>query len=82
MSNVYNIALNEYPIEWVVRLCGTQDKNLEIIRFHFDCEIVLRDNQLRIVDASEESIQQIEKVVKSLFDMMEHHIEVEVRDIE
>ena len=82
MNDVYNISLHEYPIEWVVRLCGTQDKNLEIIRFHFGCEIVLRDNQLRLVHADEESIEQIEKVIKSLFDMMEHHIDVEVRDIE
>ena len=49
MNDVYNISLNEYPIEWVVRLCGAQDKNLDIIRSHFDCEIVLRENVLRLV---------------------------------
>lgn len=82
MSEVYNISLNDYPIEWVVRLCGAQDKNLDVIRSHFDCNIVLRENNLRLIDANRESIEQIEKIIHSLFDMMEHHIDVEIRDIE
>ena len=82
MSEMYSISLSDYPMEYIVRFCGTQDKNLEIVRSHFNCEIVLRNNELRLINADEDSIHQIEKAIKCLFAMMEHHIEIETRDIE
>ena len=28
MSEQFRIALEEYPMEWIVKLCGAQDKHL------------------------------------------------------
>lgn len=49
MSEQFRIALEEYPMEWIVKLCGAQDKHLELLRNAFSCDIIMRDNELRIL---------------------------------
>ena len=82
MSEQFRIALEEYPMEWIVKLCGAQDKHLELLRNAFSCDIIMRDNELRILSEDAVTFHSIESVVKALFDMMEAHIDVSGRDIE
>lgn len=82
MSEQYSISLETYPMEWVVKLCGAQDKNLGLIREAFGCELIMRDNTLRVLQASEAVFHKIEEVVSSLFEMMSCHIDVSERDIQ
>ena len=58
MSEQFRIALEEYPMEWIVKLCGAQDKHLELLRNAFSCDIIMRDNELRILseDADRKSV--------------------------
>ena len=82
MSEQFRIALEEYPMEWIVKLCGAQDKHLELLRNAFSCDIIMRDNELRILSEDAVTFHSNESVVKALFDMMEAHIDVSGRDIE
>lgn len=82
MSEHYRIALEEYPLEWVVKLCGANDKHLDILREAFHCEIAMRDNELRIISDDSMAFYTLEQVVKALFTMMEAHIDVSERDVE
>ena len=82
MSEQFRIALEEYPMEWIVKLCGAQDKHLELLRNAFSCDIIMRDNELRILSEDAVTFHSIESVVKALFNMMEAHIDVSGRDIE
>ena len=69
-------------MEWIVKLCGAQDKHLELLRNAFSCDIIMRDNELRILSEDAVTFHSIESVVKALFNMMEAHIDVSGRDIE
>lgn len=82
MSEQYRIALEEYPMEWVVKLCGANDKHLDILRDAFHCEITMRDNELRIMSDDSMVFHTLEQVIKALFSMMEAHIDIQERDIE
>ena len=64
------------------KLCGAQDKHLELLRNAFSCDIIMRDNELRILSEDAVTFHSIESVVKALFNMMEAHIDVSGRDIE
>lgn len=82
MSELVRIALEEYPMEWVAKLCGTQDKNLGIIRDAFNIELTMRDNAMLLMSEDRTVSEQVRGVVIALFEMMEQHIEVNERDIE
>lgn len=82
MSEQYRIALEDYPMEWVVKLCGANDKHLDILRDAFHCEITMRDNELRIMSDDSMVFHTLEQVIKALFAMMEAHIDIQGRDIE
>lgn len=82
MSEQYSISLETYPMEWVVKLCGAQDKNLGLIREAFNCEIIMRDNTLRVLSDDAGVFQKIKEVVEALFEMMSQHIDIQERDIE
>ena len=82
MSEQYRIALEDYPMEWVVKLCGANDKHLDILRDAFHCEIMMRDNELRIMSDDSMVFHTLEQVIKALFAMMEAHIDIQGRDIE
>lgn len=82
MSEQYRISLEEYPMEWVVKLCGPQDKHLGILRSAFACELIMRDNALSVLTKEETVFLTIQSIITALFEMMEHHIEVNERDIE
>lgn len=82
MSEQYRIALEEYPMEWVVKLCGANDKHLDILRDAFHCEITMRYNELRIMSDDSMVFHTLEQVIKALFSMMEAHIDIQGRDIE
>lgn len=81
MRKQYQIALEEYPIEWIVKLCGPHDKYLQLLREHYHSDIVLRDNTLMILCEEELTFQRISACVKGVFTMLEKHIEVNERDI-
>lgn len=81
MKEMYEIHIEDYPIENVVKLCGPKDRHLKIICEEFDVEIVVRDNHMRILHDVNENAMKIEAVVEALFTMMEHEIEVNERDV-
>ena len=82
MSQNYAIALEEYPMEWIVKLCGAQDQNLEILRKAFACEMIMRNNQLSVLCDDKTTFATIEEIIKAIFQMMEQHLDVQPRDIE
>lgn len=82
MKKEYTIALEEYPMDWVVTLCGTQDKHLGVLCEAFACDLIMRDNQLRVLTQEEAVFHKIHAIIIALFDMMAQHIEVRERDIE
>ena len=82
MKQKHAISLVDYPMEWVVHFCGAQDKNLSILSEAFECELVTRDNQLFVLCEDEQIVSYIKDILNAAFDMMEHHLDVEARDIE
>ncbi len=82
MSKKVSISLSEYPIEWIIKFSGLKDANLQVIRNAFHCDLVIRDNQLHVIDAQDEDIEVIEKLIEIIFRMIEHHIDLQVRDVE
>ena len=82
MSQKFSISLEEYPLEWIVKLCGPQDLHLKLLREACSCDVVNRDNQLVVLTDCEDSFHLIEDVVKAIFSMLEHHIDVQARDVE
>lgn len=81
MSKQFQINLEEYPMEWVKALCGTQDTHLQLIREAYHIDIVVRDNVLRVLSDDASSFHDIEDIVYAVFDMLQNHIEVNDRDI-
>ncbi|MEG0330106.1 MAG: PhoH family protein [Longicatena sp.] len=78
----YSIDTKEYPIEWIVKLCGTQDKHLAIIRNIYHSELIVRDNTISVLCEDETTFLQIQNIIKALFDMINNHIDVRSRDVE
>lgn len=76
------ISLEGYPLEWVVKLCGPQDKHVALLRETFSCEIIMRDNTLTVLSEDDSVYQHIENITNALFDMMKHHIDIQTRDVE
>ena len=81
MSKQFQIALEEYPMEWIVKLCGTQDVHLQRMGEAFHVDMIMRDNTLNILSDDEEIGTLIQSIVEAVFDMLENHIEVSERDI-
>lgn len=82
MSEQYCISLEEYPLEWIVKLCGAQDAHLKLLRDAFDCEITLRDNTLRVLSEDAVNARHVEAIIKALLAMLEAKIDISGRDIE
>lgn len=76
------ISLEEYPMEWIIKLCGAQDKHLNIIRNAYACDITMRENSLTILSDDEHVHRQVSTIIDAVFDMLHHHIDVQTRDIE
>lgn len=81
MSINYTIALADYPMDWIVKLCGAQDKNLDILRETFHCEIIMRDNQMSVLCEKEDTAATIKEIIQVILQMLEHHLDVQPRDI-
>lgn len=81
MSEHYNISLENYQMEDIVKLCGPSDINLKIMRDTFDTDIIVRDNQISITNPDTTLQKQIESVIHALLDMIEQSIEVSERDV-
>jgi len=81
MSNNYNIVLNEYTMDEIKALCGSNDTHLKILRDNFDCEIVLRDAHLHIISKDYGHQKQIEEVIFACLDMIQHPMELNERDV-
>ncbi|WP_416324791.1 PhoH family protein [[Eubacterium] hominis] len=81
MNTKYTIDLNHKDMNQVVRLCGPNDKHLEIIRKAFHCELVMRDNCLHVLCEEEALFLKIQKIITALFDMIANHIDINERDV-
>lgn len=82
MDRKYTIEINDKDMNQIVKLCGPNDKHLEVIREAFHCQLVVRDNQFVILCETEETIDKIKEVIQALFDMMDQHIDISERDID
>lgn len=81
MTKPYQIPLEEYPMEWIAKLCGTQDAHLQLIRDAFHTDIIMRDNALSILSEEKDIHHAISQIVNAVFDMLQNHIEVNERDV-
>lgn len=81
MSEKYIISLQDINIDDIVKLCGSKDSHLTIIRDAFGIDIVLRDNQLVILGDDVEKQKMIEDTIHAVLEMIQHHIEVSERDV-
>ena len=81
MSKQYTINLEEYPMDWIVKLCGPQDKHFSLICDAFSVQLLVRDNELRVLCEDEKVFHRIEKLIASVMEMLENHVDVQERDI-
>ena len=81
MSNKFCITLSDCAMDSVVTLCGAQDRNLQILRNMFECDIVLRDKAIYVLSEDHEKQKAIEEVINALMDMIEHHLDIQERDV-
>lgn len=81
MSDKFRIVLQDCTMEDIVQLCGAKDKNLNMLRQMFDCDIVLRDMALYVLSEDAQKQSAIEDVVHALLDMIQHHLELSERDV-
>lgn len=82
MNKKGSYSLNEYPMEWIMKFSGPKDTHLEIIRREFSCNLIIRDNEVQIIDAEERDIEVIEQTIKTIFQMIEYHLDLQTRDVE
>lgn len=82
MKKQYQISLEEYPMEQVAAFLGPQDKNLSIICRFFGCEIVIRDNAMRVLCEEEAVFAHVQHVVSAAFAMLEQLQQLSERDVE
>lgn len=82
MSKQYEVSLREYPMDWILHLCGPQDSHLKRIQEAFSTDIIMRDNTLRILREDPQVLTCIESIVHAVFTMLENHIEVNETDIQ
>lgn len=81
MSEKNSIELSEHSMEEIAMLCGTSDRNLNILRDQFDCDMVLRDMQLYILSEDQKKQEQIQSVIDALLEMIAHPMEISDRDV-
>lgn len=81
MSEKYRIVIEHESIDFIVKLCGPQDKHLEIIRTAYACGLVVRDNAFLVMSEQKEVAASIEKVIYALMAMLHNHIELNERDV-
>lgn len=80
--NKFTIALDERTMDQVVKVCGPQDTNLQVIRDAFHAEIIMRENAFQVLCEQAECFEQIKGVIDTLLSMVVHHIDVMQRDVE
>lgn len=81
MKNNYRIDLKDHDMNQVVKLCGPNDRHLEVIRKCYACELIMRDNALHVLCEADQVFIKIEKIVQALFDMISNHIDINERDV-
>ena len=82
MDRKYTIEVSDKDMNQIVKLCGPNDKHLDVIREAFTCQLTLRDNQFVILCEQEDTINKIKEVLQALFDMMDQHIDLSERDVD
>lgn len=81
MSDKYKISLEHYQIDEIAKLCGPNDVNLKMIRESYDTDLIVRDNQLVIINPEKSTQNQIESILMSLFDMIHQGMDISERDV-
>ena len=56
MDRKYTIEVSDKDMNQIVKLCGPNDKHLDVIREAFTCQLTLRDNQFVILCEQEDTI--------------------------
>ncbi|WP_270820362.1 PhoH family protein [[Eubacterium] hominis] len=82
MDRKYTIEVSDKDMNQIVKLCGPNDKHLDVIREAFTCQLTLRDNQFVILCEQEDTINKIKEVLQALFDMMDQHIDLSEQDVD
>lgn len=80
--NKFSMELSDKTMDQMVKLCGPQDKHLQVIRDAFHAEIVMRDNAFQILCQDQACYEQIKDVITALLDMISNRIDVMQRDVE
>lgn len=80
MSEKYSIALNDYTMEQIACLCGTNDSHLDILREAFACELIVRDMQLTMI-CEKDQHSMIADCVFALLDMIAHPLDISRQDV-
>ncbi len=80
MREKYYIDLHDAAMEDVAQLCGPNDAHLEVLRTYFNCELIMRDNQLTLLCEPQQAAY-IQACIKALLDMIHRSMEVLDRDV-
>lgn len=74
------IKLEEYNIENLANLSGSQDENLTMLEESLDVTISLRGDEL-MINGTEEKIQEVEQIVQALMKLIKKGVTLSKRDI-
>lgn len=81
MSEKFKIDVSEQSMETIAMLCGTKDRNLDLLRDAFACDIVLRDMAFYVLSEDATKQKQIQEVIHALLEMIAHPMEISDRDV-
>lgn len=81
MPEKFSISLQDCDMSAIVKLCGTQDAHLDLLRDAFSCDLVMRDNQLYVLSEDVEKQVMIEQIITALMDMIQHGLDLGERDV-
>ena len=74
------VKLEAYNIEQLVNLSGVKDENLEVLEDHFQVEISLRGDEMRLV-GEKENLEKTKKVIFSLLKLIVSGVSISRRDV-
>lgn len=81
MNSKIDISLEEVPFELVGKLLGPSEKYLQVLRDHYNVELIYRNSTLSVLDSNEEVANKIKAVINYMMEADEHGISVQEREI-
>ncbi len=81
MSKQNTIKIQALTDQEALTLIGSQDKNLNCISGLYNVVIVYRDDQFICIDADEQTVNSISKLLHILYDMVKRNMRINQRDI-